>query len=144
MAKLKQSQQQGGLSTGRRMLNTLWVVVMVVSFVTLIGTLFGHMEELGAVQWGASIVADYKEEGGRVYAEYYDENGQQYLYNLAGHDPIVDGDKVTLYYTTSLSEATPRNTLGSYIGYYVVFGALFGVSLWKLRKMAEGNHTTFS
>lgn len=144
MATKKKQQKVEGLSTGKRILNTMWVVVMVVSFVTLIGTLFGHMEELGAVQWGASIVADYKEEGGRVYAEYYDENGQQYLFNLAGHDPIVDGDKVTLYYTSGLQNATPRNTLSSYLGYYVVFGALFGISLWKLRRMAAGNNTTFS
>lgn len=137
----KQQQQQGTISKGKRMLNTLWIILMVVSFVTLIGTLFGHMQELGAVQWGHSIVADYKEEGGRVYAEYYDESGQQYLYNLAGHDPIVDGDKVTLYYTTSLKEVTPKNTLSSYLGYYVVFGALFGVSMYKIRKMTEGTQT---
>lgn len=133
----KYSQQQGEISKGKRMLNSLWIVLAVVSFTMFIGTAFGHMNELGMVQWGNSIVADYYEEGIYAYAEYTDEDGVLHKYNLSGHTPILDGDKVTLYYTTSLDDVTPRNTLTSFLIYYLVFGALFGVSMWRIRKMAE-------
>lgn len=133
----RNQKQQGEISKGKRMLNSLWIVLAVVSFTMFIGTAFGHMSELGMVQWGNSIVADYYEEGAFAYAEYTDPEGVVHKYNLTGHTPILDGDKVTLYYTNSLDDVTPRNTFFSYIIYYLVLGGLFAVSMWRIRRMTE-------
>ena len=135
--KQQQQQQQGEISKGRKMLNSLWVVLVVVSFVTLVGTLFGQMNELSAVQWGQSFVADYYEEGSFAYAEYTDANGVMHKFNLTGHSPVHDGDKVTMYYISDIDEATPQNTVTSFLGYYIVFGALFMLSMWKLRSIVD-------
>lgn len=138
--KKQQNYQNQGLPKWKRFLNSIWLVLAVVSFMTLIGVVFGHMEELGAVQWGASIEADYYEENGKVYAEYYDENNVQHVYNLTAYDPIHEGDKITLYYTKSIDEATPRNTVTSYLLYYLIFGAIFAVSMWKLHQLTQSGH----
>lgn len=121
----------------QKYINTIWLIVAVVSFFVLVGTAFGHMNEISLKQWGHSFEADYIEDGINVYAEYYDENQQLHTFNLNGHSPVHNGNKITMYYATNIDEATPENTLSSQLGYYIVFGALFAVSMWKIRKVAK-------
>ena len=42
-----------------------------------------------------------------------------------------------MYYATNIDEATPENTLSSQLGYYIIFGILFAVSMWKIRKVTK-------
>lgn len=121
----------------QRQINTIWLVLAVVSFFLLVGTAFGHMDEISLRQWGHSFEAHYIDDGTNVYAEYYDENNVLHTFNLNGHDPVHNGDKITMYYATSIDEATPENTLSSQLIYYAVFGALFVVSMWKIKKVTR-------
>ena len=119
-------------------LNLIWVVLAIVSFMFLISTVFGHMNEYSLKQWGYSIEADYVEkEDGSVYAEYTDENGESYSFNLSGHSPVHNGDKVMLYHTGNIEDATPENTFSSLIWYYVIFGALFALSMWMIKRAPD-------
>lgn len=127
-----------GMSKKRRIMNTIWLVLAVVSFFSLIGTAFGHMSEISARQWGHSFEADYIEDEQGVRAEYLDENGELHSFNLNGHDPVHTDGKVMMYYTTDMDGATPENKLSSQLVYYVLFGAVFGVSMWKVKKMTKG------
>lgn len=119
-------------------LNLIWVILAIVSFMVLISTVFGHMNEYSLKKWGYSIEADYVEkEDGSVYAEYTDENGELYTFNLSGHSPVHSGDKVMLYHTGNIEDATPENTFTSLIWYYVIFGALFALSMWMIKKAPD-------
>jgi len=119
-------------------LNLIWVILAIVSFMVLISTVFGHMNEYSLKKWGYSIEADYVEkEDGTVYAEYTDENGELHTFNLSGHTPVHSNGKVMLYHTGNIENATPENTFTSLIGYYVIFGALFVLSMWMIKRAPD-------
>jgi hypothetical protein len=136
--KKEKTPKTGGI---KKYINTLWLVITVLAFFMLIGTAFGHMEEISLKQWAHSLEADYIDDGTNVYAEYYDEDNVLHTYNLNGHSPIHNGDKITLYYASDVDEAVPENSALSWLIYYVVFGAAFGLGIMQLRKItrrAEG------
>lgn len=118
-------------------LNIIWVVLAIVSFLVLVSTVFGHMNEYSLKKWGYSIEADYIEDGDNVYAEYYDENGELHTFNLSGHTPVHNDDKVMLYHTGNIDDATPENTFSSLLIYYVIFGAIFILSMWMIKKAPD-------
>lgn len=118
-------------------LNIIWVILAIVSFMVLISTVFGHMNEFSLKKWGYSIEADYIVDGDNVYAEYLDENGELHTFNLNGHTPVHNGDKVMLYHAGSIDDATPENTFSSMLIYYVIFGIIFAVSMWMIKKAPD-------
>lgn len=118
-------------------INTIWLVAAVISFFLLIGTAFGHMDEISLKQLAHSLEADYIDDGTNRYAEYYDENNELHTYNLNSHSPIHNGDKITLYYAANIDEAVPENTALSWLFYYISYGGMFALSMWKVRKIAR-------
>lgn len=121
----------------QKYINTIWLIATVISFFLLIGTAFGHIDEISTRSLAHSLEAEYIDDGTNVYAEYYDENNQLHTYNLNGHSPVHDGNRITLYYTTSVDEAIPQNTALSWLLYYVVYGGIFTVSMCQLRKITH-------
>lgn len=135
MAGKKEKAPKGSKKT--KYINTLWLVATVMSFFLLIGTAFGHMDEISLKQLAHSLEADYIDDGNNRYADYYDENNELHRYNLNSHSPIHNGDKITLYYAADIDEAVPENTPWSWLFYYAVYGGIFGVSMWKVKKIAR-------
>lgn len=125
------------VSKKTKYINTLWLAAAVMSFFLLIGTAFGHMEEISLKQLAHSLEADYIDDGNNRYAEYYDENHELHRYNLNSHSPIHSGDKITLYYAANIDEAVPENTVLSWLAYYIIYGSVFALSMWKVRKAAS-------
>ncbi len=123
----------------KKYINTVWLVAAVFSFFFLLGTAFGHIDELNTRQLAHSIEAKYIDDGNSIYAEYYDENNVLHTYNLNGHDPVHDGDRITLYYTTNVDDAIQQNTAVSWLLYYLVFGGIFALSMWQLKKITHGS-----
>lgn len=113
----------------------IWFILAVISFIILVSLVFAHINEMIAVKLGHRIEAEYYEEGGGIYARYYDEDEKFYTYNLTSYYPIHDNDRVTLYYTTRIDEAEPANTLVSWLKFYAFFGCIFGVSMWRINKV---------
>lgn len=118
-------------------LNIIWVILAIVSFMILISTVFGHVNEYSLKKWGFSIEADYIVDGDNVYAEYYDENGELHTFNLNGHSPVHNGDKIMLYHMGNIDDATPENTFSSMLIYYVIFGMIFALSMWMIKKAPD-------
>lgn len=112
----------------------VWLVLAVISFVILVGMIFSHINEWSAIKLGHKIVAEYHEDDTGIYANYYDEEGNLYTFNLISYYPVHDGDHVNLYYLTNINEAQPANTLISWVRNYIIFGAVFAVSIWRLQK----------
>ncbi|MGN1180240.1 MAG: hypothetical protein ACI4SD_03415, partial [Suilimivivens sp.] len=134
MIKKKTNAQNVG---GEKRLNAIWIVLAIISFMFLVGTAFGHVDELSLRSWGHSFDAKFIEDENGVYAEYVDENEELHTFNLGGHSPVHDGDKITMYYATDIDDALPQNTLSSWLLYYVIYGVVFGISMWQIRKVTH-------
>lgn len=112
----------------------VWLVLAILSFLILASLVFGHINEWSAMKFGQTIEAQYHEDESGIYATYQDEEGTEYTFDLMSYYPVHDGEKINLYYLTSISEAQPANTLVSWLKDYVIFGAVFGFSMWRLQK----------
>lgn len=123
-----------GKPGGKQYLKAVSLIAAIMSFLLLMGTIMGHMDEIRLKNWGYSIAAEYHEEDGRIYAEYYDDKNVLHTYNLNGYSLIHEGDKITLYYEYYVDEAIPESTLASWFQYYAVYGVIFAISMWYLRK----------
>ena len=113
----------------------IWVITAILSFLLFAVYVFNHVNEIGIKKLGHEIAAQYREDGGKITAVYTDEAGEVHTYDLSGYDPAHDGESVTLYYLVNVDEARPANTLVSWLKYYVLFGLVFAVSLWRLKKI---------
>lgn len=127
---------------GEKKVNVIWVILAVISFLLLMGTAFGHIDELSLRSWAHSFEAEYIDDGTNVYAEYTDENNELHTFNLNGHSPVHDGDKITMYYAADIDEALPQNTLSSWLWYYAIYGVVFGISMWQIRKVTHPESST--
>lgn len=134
----EKKEKLAGKTGGKQYLKAVSLIAAIISFLLLMGTVMGHVDEIRLKNWGHSITAEYHEEEGRVYAEYYDDNKELHTYNLNGYSLIHDGDKITLYYEYYVDEAIPESTLISWLQYYVVYGLIFAVSMWYLRREKNG------
>lgn len=131
--KEKKEKQKNGAGK-KQYLKGLSLIAAIISFLLLMGTVLGHVDEIRLKKWGHSIAAQYHEEENRIYAEYYDDKNELHTYNLNGYSPIHDGDKITLYYEYYVDEAIPESTLQSWLQYYAVYGVIFVISMWYLRR----------
>ncbi|MGN0376749.1 MAG: hypothetical protein ACI4ED_03860 [Suilimivivens sp.] len=134
MIKRKTNVQNEG---GEKKVNLIWIILAVISFLFLTGTALGHIDELSLRSWGHSFEAKYIDDGTNVYAEYVDENDELHTFNLNGHSPIYDGDKIIMYYEYNVDEAIPQNTLSSWLLYYAIYGVVFVLSMWRIRKVTH-------
>lgn len=118
-------------------INLIWIILAIISFMFLVGTAFGHVDELSLRSWAHSFEAEYIDDGTNVYAQYTDEENELHTFNLNGHSPVHDGDKITMYYASNVDDAVPQNTLSSWLKYYLIYGAVFGISMWQIRKVTH-------
>ena len=118
-------------------INLIWIILAIISFMFLVGTAFGHVDELSLRSWAHSFEAEYIDDGTNVYAQYTDEENELHTFNLNGHSPVHDGDKITMYYASNVDDAVPQNTLSSWLKYYLIYGVVFGISMWQIRKVTH-------
>ena len=122
---------------GDMKINLIWIILAIISFMFLVGTAFGHVDELSLRSWAHSFEAKYIDDGTNVYAQYTDEENELHTFNLNGHSPVHDGDKITMYYASNVDDAVPQNTLSSWLKYYLIYGVVFGISMWQIRKVTH-------
>lgn len=117
---------------------SVWVGLAVFSLFVLCCTTFQFVREQVIMRTGTCIEAEYFEskQAGGVYklASYVDENGQVHNYQLNDFNPVIDGDTVKLYYTEYIENAVPQNTTFTWIGDYLLFGAMLVFNIWRIVK----------
>lgn len=132
-----QKKAKAGYEGGETRVSVIWIILAFISFFFLVGTAFGHVDELSLRSWAHSFEAKYIDDGTNVYAEYVDEDNVLHTFNLNGHSPVHDGDKITMYYASNVDDAVPQNSLSSWLLYYVISGVIFGISMWQIRKVTH-------
>lgn len=110
---------------------TVWLVLNVIAGAILISLVWHHIGDLRLIGSANMIEARYEEHGAQKTAEYMDENGRVHKYAV-GDYAAHDGDRICLYYREDIRKAAPVSSGGWWIFQYLFFGAVFGVSLWRL------------
>lgn len=110
---------------------TVWLVLAILAGGILISLVCRHIGDLRLIGSANMIEAKYEERGAQRIAEYTDENGRVYKYALGAY-AAHDGDSIRLYYGEDIRQAVPVSSWGWWIFQYLFFGAVFGVSLWRL------------
>ena len=112
---------------------SVWVGLAVFSLFVLCCTTFHFVREQITMRYGHCIEADYMENNiGNKIATYVDENHQVHSYTLNDFNPVVDGNKVKLYYREYIENAVPQNTVWTWVGDYFLFGAMFAFNVWRI------------
>lgn len=110
----------------------IWKVSICLTSLIILYLITDHIKEIRLVMEGTMIEAEYDEEKG--IARYRDDKGMLHTYNMSSYFPAHEGGTIKLYYIGSVNYAMPRNTLASRVFYYLFFGAILAVSLWRLKK----------
>lgn len=110
----------------------IWKILLCISGLVLIYIAKNHIEEIILVHNGNVIEAQYDAE--KYIATYKNDEGVYRTYRLSDYFPAHDGDTIRLYYTNSVNDAIPRNTLSSRLLHYAIFGGLFVMCVWRIRK----------
>lgn len=117
---------------------SIWVCIAVISGMILLYTIVEHSCEIYRMYWGKCVEAYYDED--RRIAVYTDQEGKEYKLTLGSYEPVYEGNTVKLYYTESIINARPANTMISWLRYYAFFGTLFGLSIWRIVKTYKKKH----
>lgn len=110
----------------------IWKVLACLSALVIIYIISNHVDEIRMVKNAEMIEAEYDAERGT--ARYVDDNGMLHTYNLSSYFPAHEEGMVRLYYIGSLNYARPRNSLASRLFYYLLFGGLFAICIWRIKK----------
>lgn len=114
----------------------VWKYIIGVAVVALMAVIFLHSKELKVINSGSCIVASYEvDEYGNEFAWYMDEAGRNYKYDVSGLSAAHEETQIELYYVDNIREAIPRTKWQLWAAYYAFFGALLGVSLWRIVKV---------
>ena len=81
---------------------------------------------------GNYIDAEYYEYNQHRLARYCDQDGVIHNYELDSYTPVLNGEIVRLYYKDNIDKAVPANTWYYWTRYYIFFGVMLGISLWRL------------
>lgn len=110
----------------------IWKVLLGLLGLILIYLVTDHVKEISLVRNGKAVEAQY--DADKFIASFRDESGMYHTYNLSDYYPAHEDGMVRLYYMNNIGAARPRNTLSSRLRYYAIFGGLFVVCLWRIRK----------
>ena len=109
----------------------IWIFLAVIFAGILVFITSNVLGDQRLKREGTQVAADYNRETNR--ASFTDEDGLYHTLNMVyykGYKVSEDG-KVTLYYLGSANDATPLNSAGEYLKHYLIFGALFGICVWR-------------
>lgn len=117
----------------KRYQSSIWKYLFGVAALMLAFVIFNHGRELNVIWNGTSIEAEYYlGDSGRPMARYYDENGQLYIYQISATRAVHGENTITMYYTDTPRDAIFASTWISWAGYYVFFGVILAISLWRI------------
>lgn len=111
---------------------TIWLVLAVIAGLIFISLLVKHTNEFSMKTKGNYIDAEYYEYNQHHLARYCDQDGVIHNYELDSYTPVLDGETVRLYYKENIDKAVPANTWYYWTRYYIFFGVMLGISLWRL------------
>ena len=111
----------------------IWVLLGGIAALILISLFCRLGSEIMLRINGNAIEADYCKDATKIYARIYDEGGEVYTINLAQFfTPVHKDDKITLYYYEDIAQAKPVSQVSAWLGYFGFFGAILGISIWRL------------
>lgn len=116
----------------RRFQSGIWIFLAVIFAGILIFITSNVIGGIRLKHSGKKVTAEYNEDSN--YAFFYDENGLYHSLNMVYFKDFKvrpDGN-VDLYYTVSPNDAAPLISPRQYAKDYIVFGALFGVCVWRI------------
>ncbi len=114
----------------------IWKYLAGASGLLMLLIILMHVKELIIVSQGTCIeAAYYKASDGVEIATYIDENEKQYRYDISGMDAVHSENSVRLYYLDDIFNAVPKTEWMLWCKYYLFFGCLGGLSLWRIRKI---------
>ncbi|MBQ7556767.1 MAG: hypothetical protein IJT00_01770 [Lachnospiraceae bacterium] len=115
----------------RRFQSGIWIFLSVIFAGILVFITFNVARGLNLKLHGTRVVAEYDPESD--YAFFYDENGLYHSLNMLYFKDFKTGEDKTveLYYLGSANDAMPMISPLRYFKDYLIFGALFGVCLWR-------------
>ena len=119
----------------KRYQSRIWLVAGGVLLCILISMMVKCAGEIRLFVCGRRIEAEYSEQGGRRLAEYRDENGHLRIMDISGYLPARNGNHITLYYMEEEAEAVPFISPVAWAVYYLIFGALFALCIWRVRRI---------
>ncbi len=113
--------------------STVWKYLAVGSILLFLLVIYSHFLELRVVWQGTCIEAVYEvKSNGEEIARYVDADGKLYLYNVSGMDSVHTEDIILLYYLDDIDEAIPKTGWKQWFWYYLIFGCLGSLSIWKI------------
>lgn len=93
------------------------------------------VKERNIIRQGNAIVCDYYvETDGDEIARYYDDAGKLYTFNVTTMSAVHTQDSITMFYMSDIEQAIPETSLKGWLFYYLFFGMLGGISLWRIIK----------
>ncbi|MCM1100174.1 MAG: hypothetical protein NC079_00505 [Clostridium sp.] len=110
----------------------VWVVLTCVMVFMLLFLIFDQVKESRLMRTGNKLEAIY--DADRQHARFRIDGSEYHIVDLSGYYPVREGDKVWLYYYEDPDRSRPQNTLASKVFYYVFFGSLLGICIWRIRK----------
>ncbi len=119
----------------KRYQSRIWLAAGGVLLCVLISMTVKCGREIYLLACGSRIEAEYSERGGHRLAEYRDENGHPRILDISGFLPARNGDHITLYYTEKKTEAVPLISPAAWLAYYAIFGGLFALCVWRIRRI---------
>lgn len=120
----------------KRYEGTIWKYLAMVALVLLGLIIYIHSKELHIINKGKSITASYSVDSkGNEIVKYCDENDKLYLYNISGLSVEHDENLIQLYYLDNVKDAIPKTKWQLWLMYYLVFGTMLSISVWRLRKV---------
>lgn len=117
----------------------IWILLAIFFFLMFVSSCYRHMEEYHLIQ--NSVCIEAKFHASDYTATYFDDNGKYYGFDVSGYSPVVDKDKICLYYMEDIAKARPANVLGFWIGTHLLFIALFAFSMWRIVAVYHRKHT---
>jgi len=124
----------------KRYESTVWKYIIGVALAVLALVIYMHAKELNIVNNGTCIVASYYvDNSGNEIVRYSDENNKLYIYNVSGLSAVHEENQIRLYYLENIQDAVSKTKWQLWAAYYAFFGALLGISVWRIIKIYK-NH----
>ncbi len=120
----------------RKYESSVWKYLAVGSILLFLIVIFMHTKELYIILQGECIEAVYYiGSDGSEIAKYESPEGKVYRYNISQMNSVHTKDKIMMYYIDNVQEAIPKTKWTLWCMYYMFFGCLGGLSIWRIRKI---------
>lgn len=115
----------------------IWWCLGVIGVGILISIMVRQVKDLVITQTYQCVEAEYfGNTGDRVH--YFTEEGVELFYVLPGHSVKEKDGKVLLYYEEDMRYATAIDTFEAWLPYYIFFGVMSAISIWRLWRVYFG------